>query len=81
MGDVDLHAGEVGEARICRDGDLGVEVVGGGRGGGVCMRLRCAVLCEGEVVCAVRGEVDIVGRDSAGVRADGSVAAGSGFEF
>ena len=81
MGDVDLHAGEVGEARICRDGDLGVEVVGGGRGGGVCMLLRCAVLCEGEVVCAVCGEIYNVVGGSAGVRADGSVAAGSGFKF
>ena len=65
-----MHAGKVGEARICRDGDLSVEVVGGVRVGGVCMRLDCAVLCECEVVCAVRGEVDHVVRDAAGVCGD-----------
>lgn len=81
MGDVDLHAGEVADAGICRDGDLGVEVVGGSRGGGVCMRLDYAVLCEGEVVCAVCGEVDNAVGGSARVCGDRSVAAGSGFEF
>ena len=81
MGDVDLDAGKVGEPRICRDGDLSVEVVGGGWVGGICMRLDYAVLCEGEEVCAVRGEIYNVVGGSAGVRADGSVAAGSGLEF
>ena len=65
-----MDAGEVDDTGVCEDGNLGVKVVGGVRVGCVCVRLDCAVLCECEVVCAVRGEVDHVVRDAAGVCGD-----------
>ena len=76
-----MDAGEVAYACIREDADLRVEVGGWIRGGCVCMRLQCSVLCECQVVCAICGEVDRLVRSAAGVRGDESVAAGSCLEF
>jgi len=60
VGDVDLHAGEVGDACIREDADLRIEVIGGigRRVGGSEEGLGRAVLCEGQIVRAICGEVD-----------------------